>query len=102
LVNRPIIVARELTKIHEEFVSGLPAELLGRFDAPQGEFTLLIPPVDLASEPVAEITDDQVLDLFGQITELRQSGSKRDAARETGERLGLTAKQVYDIIERNK
>src|SRR6186997_1974786 len=24
LVNRPIIVARELTKIHEEFVSGLP------------------------------------------------------------------------------
>ena len=40
--------------------------------------------------------------LFGQITELRQSGSKRDTARETGERLGLTAKQVYDIIERNK
>jgi 16S rRNA (cytidine1402-2'-O)-methyltransferase len=102
LVNRPIIVARELTKIHEEFVSGLPAELLARFEAPQGEFTIMIPPADPALEPVAEILDDQVIILFGQITELRQYGSKRDAARETGERLGLTAKQVYDIIERNK
>src|SRR6185436_8017643 len=44
LVNRPIIVARELTKIHEEFVSGLPAELLAKFEAPQGEFTIMIPP----------------------------------------------------------
>jgi len=102
LVNRPIIIARELTKIHEEFVSGLPAELLARFEAPQGEFTIMIPPADPASEPVAEVSDDQVMDLFGQITELRQSGSKRDAARQTGERLGLTAKQVYEIIERNK
>ena len=53
-------------------------------------------------EPLAEISDDQVIELFGQITELKQSSSKRDAARQTGERLGLTAKQVYDIIERNK
>ena len=102
LVNRPITVARELTKIHEEFVSGTPAELLARFEAPQGEFTIMIPPVDPALEPAAEVTDDQVVDLFGQITESQQTGSKRDAARETGERLGLTAKQVYDILERNK
>jgi 16S rRNA (cytidine1402-2'-O)-methyltransferase len=102
LVNRPIIVGRELTKIHEEFVFGLPAELLARFEAPQGEFTIMIPPADPALEPVAEITDDQVMKIFGQITELGQSGSKRDAARQTGERLGLTAKQVYDIIERTK
>jgi len=102
LVDRPIIVARELTKIHEEFVSGTPAALLARFEAPQGEFTVMIPPADPAHEPLVEITDGQVVELFGRITELRQSGSKRDAARETGERLGLTAKQVYDILERNK
>ena len=102
LVNRPIIVARELTKIHEEFVSGLPAELLAKFEAPQGEFTIMIPPADPALDQAPDVTDDQVIEIFGQITELRRSGSKRDAARETGERLGLTAKQVYDIIERNK
>jgi 16S rRNA (cytidine1402-2'-O)-methyltransferase len=102
LVNRPIIIARELTKLHEEFVSGLPSELLTRFEAPQGEFTVMIPPADSAAEPIVEVTDDQVINLFGQITESKHSGSKRDAARETGERLGLTAKQVYEILERNK
>ena len=44
----------------------------------------------------------QVIELFGQITELKPGGTKRGVARETGERLGLSAKQVYDIIERNK
>jgi hypothetical protein len=61
-----------------------------------------VPPTDPADEVAAEVTDDSVVVLFGQITKLRESGSKRDAARETGERLGLTAKQVYEIIERNK
>ena len=102
LVKRPIIIGREITKLHEEFVSGTPLELLARFDAPQGEFTVLVPPPDLADDIAVEITDDSVVALFGQITEIRQSGSKRDIARETGERLGLTAKQVYEIIERNK
>lgn len=102
LVKRPIIIGRELTKIHEEFVSGTPSELLARFNAPQGEFTVLVPPVDPADEAPVEVTDDSVVVLFGQITESKRSGSKRDIARETGERLGLTAKQVYEIIERNK
>ena len=102
LVNRPIIMARELTKIHEEFVSGTPTELLARFEAPQGEFTIIVPPADRALEQPAEISDDQVVELFGQITDMGQSVSKREVARQTGEQLGLTARQVYDIIERNK
>ena len=102
LVKRPIIIGREITKIHEEFVSGTIPELLAKFEAPQGEFTVMVPPADAADEVAAEVTEDSVVALFGQITELRESGSKRDAARETGERLGLTARQVYEIIERNK
>ena len=102
LVKRPIIIGRELTKLHEEFVRGTPAELLARFDEPQGEFTILIPPADPAEDSQEQASDDEVIALFGQITELGSSGSKRDAARQTGERLGLSAKQVYDILERNK
>ena len=102
LVKRPIIVGREITKLHEEFVSGTVPELLAKFEAPQGEFTVIVPPADPGDDVQAEVTDDSVVALFGQITELNQSGSKRDVARETGERLGLTAKQVYQIIERNK
>jgi hypothetical protein len=48
------------------------------------------------------VSDEDVMSMFGQITESGHTESKRAAARETGERLGLTAKQVYDILERNK
>lgn len=105
LVNRPIILARELTKIHEEFAVGTVGELLARFESPKGEFTVLIPPADSSEFGENNVTvapEADVIALFGQITESGNFGSKRDAARATGERLGLTAKQVYEIIERNK
>jgi 16S rRNA (cytidine1402-2'-O)-methyltransferase len=102
LVNRPIIIGRELTKIHEEFVRGTPGELLERFESPQGEFTVMIPPPELGENSPEAVSDEQVMEMFGQITESGTVGSKRDAAREAGERLGLTAKQVYEIVERNK
>ena len=102
LVNRPIIVARELTKIHEEFVAGTPSEIATRFPEPHGEFTVMVPPLDPAENDAIAVSDEEVMEVFGQITESGQSSSKRDAARATGERLGLTAKQVYDILERNK
>ncbi|MBY0495943.1 MAG: 16S rRNA (cytidine(1402)-2'-O)-methyltransferase [Cyanobacteria bacterium] len=102
LGNRPIIVARELTKLHEEFVTAKPTELARLFPDPHGEFTILMPPPDPAEISQVEVTDEEVLELFGQITELGQAGSKREAARAAGEKLGLTAKQVYDILERNK
>jgi 16S rRNA (cytidine1402-2'-O)-methyltransferase len=102
LGKRQIIVGREITKLHEEFVQGSSAELLARFDEPQGEFTVLIPPADPAELIQDVASDEEVMALFGQITELKVGGSKRDAARETGERLGLSARQVYEILERNK
>jgi len=101
-VTRPIIIGRELTKIHEEFVKGTPEELLKRFESPHGEFTLMIPPEGPGDRAPEEITDETVLELFGQITESGASATKREAAREVGERLGLSAKQVYDIVERHK
>ena len=105
LVDRPIMLARELTKMHEEFVRGTPAELQAKFADPHGEFTILVPPADpdeLRAKTVESLTDADVVLLFGQITETGQFQSKKEVARATGERLGLTAKQVYEIVERNK
>lgn len=101
-VKRPIIIARELTKIHEEFATGTPGELMKRFESPHGEFTLMIPPEGPGDRTLEPVLDGDVLALFGQITELGAFASKREVAREVGERLGLTPKQVYEIVERNK
>ena len=96
------MVGRELTKIHEEFVFGTPEELLTRFKAPQGEFTLVIPPGSKDQGLPLAATDDDIENLFGQLTENGLGESKRDTARLVAERLGLTTKVVYDALERVK
>ena len=42
LENRKIVLARELTKIHEEFISGTAEELLNKLENPKGEFVIII------------------------------------------------------------
>jgi len=102
LVKCQIMVGREITKIHEEFVFGTPEELLTRFEAPQGEFTLVVPPGSKATTLPTAATDDEIADLFGQLTENGVGDSKRDTARVVAERLGLSTKVVYDALERVK
>lgn len=50
---RQVCIARELTKTHEEFLRGTPAELLAHFQnrPPKGEITLLIAPPSEADSP---------------------------------------------------
>jgi 16S rRNA (cytidine1402-2'-O)-methyltransferase len=101
-VNRPIMAARELTKIHEELVWGTPSELIDRFQSPQGEFTIVIPPSNQAQKSVDPPTDAEIVALFGQITDSVATKSKKDAARLVGEQLGLAAREVYAALERHK
>jgi 16S rRNA (cytidine1402-2'-O)-methyltransferase len=102
LVDRPIFVARELTKLHEETIFGRPSELLTRFDNPHGEFTLILPPRDAALEPSLAHDDAEVASVVGHITETQPTKSLREAARLAGERLGMSAREVYAALERVK
>jgi 16S rRNA (cytidine1402-2'-O)-methyltransferase len=102
LVKCQIMIGRELTKVHEEFVFGTPNELLARFEAPQGEFTLIIPPGSKDQNPILPATDEDIGELFGQLTEHHLGNTKRETARLVAERLGLTTKVVYDALERVK
>jgi 16S rRNA C1402 (ribose-2'-O) methylase RsmI len=102
LVERPIFVARELTKIHEELLWATPNDLLARFESPHGEFTLIVPPRDAAQEPMEAPEDSKVAEIVGHITETAQPKSLREAARMAGERLGMSARDVYAALERIK
>jgi 16S rRNA (cytidine1402-2'-O)-methyltransferase len=94
LGNRPVVVARELTKIHEEFLRGTAAEVraqLAKRDSVKGEITLLI---GKAMEPVPDNTP-----LDAAVKALVREGTPRmDAIKQVARRRGLSKREVYDQL----
>jgi len=91
---RPVVVARELTKIHEEFLRGTAAGIraqLAERDAVKGEITILIgkaesPPPD--DTPLADAVEALVHNGVGRM----------DAIKQVARRRGLSKRQVYDQV----
>ena len=95
---RPVVVARELTKIHEEFLRGTAEEIRARLaerDSIKGEFTILIgkggrPPAD--DTPVEDAVD----------TLIRAGTPRMDAIKQVARRRGLSKREVYDQLLHEK
>jgi 16S rRNA (cytidine1402-2'-O)-methyltransferase len=93
-----VVVARELTKIHEEYLRGTAAEVraqLASRDAVKGEITLLIgkatePPPD--DTPVVEVVNTLISDGMPRM----------DAIKLVARRRGLSKREVYDEMLREK
>ena len=98
LGDRRLIVARELTKVHEEFARGSAAELLRDFGARsaiKGEITLLIDkPGDRA---VAQGSLREVFD--GHVA---AGMSRMDAMKATARHCGVSKREVWSEIERSE
>ncbi len=91
---RPVVVARELTKMHEEFLRGTAAQIraeLASRDGVRGEFTILI---GKATEPVADDTpiDDAVESC------IRGGLSRMDAMKHVARQRGLSKRDVYKRV----
>jgi 16S rRNA (cytidine1402-2'-O)-methyltransferase len=100
--ERPIIAARELTKVHQEFLRGTAHELSERLSNPRGEFTLIVgPAVKLLEDNEMELTDADVAREFWRITE-NGGGSRRQIVAELAKKSGRSAREVYSAIERAK
>jgi 16S rRNA (cytidine1402-2'-O)-methyltransferase len=94
LGERPVVVARELTKIHEEFLRGSAAEIRAKLaarDSVKGEFTILI---GKATRPVADDTpiDDAVESC------IRGGLSRMEAMKVVARQRGLSKRDVYRRI----
>ena len=95
---REVAIARELTKLHEECVTGTLTELAQRYaDAiPKGEIVIVIGP---ASE--AEAVSDERIDALLDNALARLSPSR--AAAEVAEQLNIPRKRVYArALERSR
>jgi 16S rRNA (cytidine1402-2'-O)-methyltransferase len=91
---RQVVVARELTKIHEEFLRGPVGEVRARLaerDAIKGEITLLV------GRACPSATDDTPLETA--VETLVESGMARmEAIKQVARNRGLSKREVYERL----
>ncbi len=98
LGERDAAVAREITKLHEECVTGSLAELAQRYasSAPKGEIVIVVGPPSEAEEPGDDALDAALDEALARTTVSR-------AAAEVAARLGVPRKRVYArALERDR
>ncbi|HVB32929.1 MAG TPA: 16S rRNA (cytidine(1402)-2'-O)-methyltransferase [Patescibacteria group bacterium] len=91
--DRQAVVAREITKIHEEFSRGRLAELVRKFESatPRGEITLLIAALEEGTAEAAAAGT-----LAERIEELERQGLDRKAAlKQAARERGIPKREAY-------
>ncbi len=100
LGERQIVLARELTKLHETFTRGWVSEILASPLGTRGEYTILVS--DQTKEALAApgaLTDTQIVAAFGQITETGDV-SPRDAVARIADEAGRPRQEIYAVLRK--
>ncbi len=96
LGNRPAVIAREVTKLHEEFLRGRLEELISRLarKPPRGEITLLIGPADME---VGRRAAPEEVSIGERVAELmrKQNLDRKAALKLAARERGLARREAY-------
>lgn len=89
--SRPVVVARELTKLYEEYARGT----LGTIDVgtPRGEYVVVVGPAPTPDGPADATTVTAAID-----DALDRGLVTRDATAEVAAACGLGRREVYDLV----
>lgn len=101
LAERPITIARELTKFHEDIHRTTTKHARQLPIAEKGEFTLVLGPPLSVDSHVEVIDQKEIANYFYHLTEF-EGLQRRAALTRTAHNFGLTTKQVYSTLERLK
>ncbi|WP_263368945.1 16S rRNA (cytidine(1402)-2'-O)-methyltransferase [Edaphobacter bradus] len=100
--DQPIVLARELTKLHEEFLRGPVSELHAQLSARQsirGEFVLLLAPAaaDAAASPRSQ-------SIAAEVAALMQSENltEKDALKRVARERGIGKSEAYRELQREQ
>jgi 16S rRNA (cytidine1402-2'-O)-methyltransferase len=95
--SRRVAVARELTKLHEEFRRGTIRELLEGFGdaAPRGEVTVVVSPAEASLDRASDDDAGGALAL----ALLGEGMAPSVVAKEVAKRLGIPRNRAYDIVQ---
>ena len=100
LGNRPIMLGRELTKLHQEFARGTASELAELVSSPRGEFTVVVGPVTkIIKSTEMPLSDEELSREFWLITN-NGAASRRAAVNDVARKFGCSPKEVYSAVER--
>jgi 16S rRNA (cytidine1402-2'-O)-methyltransferase len=90
--DRRVVVARELTKIHEEFLDGTAASIADALEARpaiKGEFTIMVTRAESSAPP-------DPAGIEAEVAALVAGGTPRmDALKAVARRYGLSKREVY-------
>ena len=105
LGERHIVVAREVTKLHQEFIRGTLSSVLDRLQNIKGEITVVVGPASEQTVSYDQSTgppsDTALAEYFGRLIESGAS-SRRAAVAETAKRFGVAGRVVYGAVEKSK
>lgn len=107
LGNRQIVLAREMTKIHEEFLRGSIEDIIKIFESkrPRGEMVIVMEGAHSKEEshnnsPGKSLSQKELIDeLQKNLQEKLDKGlSKKLALRESAEELGISRNEAYKLL----
>ena len=99
--NRPAVMAREMTKVHEEFVRGTLGGLLRQIEdlSPRGEITLCIGAAEGIDKDDSAARARRTLDVTAHYKALCSAGVDRhEALRQVACERGMRRKDVYEAM----
>ena len=94
LGDRKISIARELTKIHEEFLRGTISEVEKILCEPKGEFVIIVEGCNAAN--ISEVEEENFLDFCKNL--IASGVDKKSAIRETTKKFNLSRREVYNAF----
>jgi 16S rRNA (cytidine1402-2'-O)-methyltransferase len=99
--DRPVVLAREVTKLHEEFLRGRAEEVLQQVKSRElkGEITLLIGKADAGARPAAGAP--AVRERFNQLI-AEEKLDEKAALKRVARELGLSRSEAYRELQRSK
>ena len=98
LDNRQIVIARELTKIHEEFIRGTVSEVIQEYNEPKGEHIILISGnyKKVESEEQKIINEMTVNELY-EFYE-KQGFTKNETIKKIAKEKGVNKNEIYKMF----
>jgi 16S rRNA (cytidine1402-2'-O)-methyltransferase len=99
-----VVVARELTKLHEEFLRGTVAEVrreLEARDRVRGEITLLVEPPLKASRAGSVSADERLTDRLARI-QVEDGIDEKEALKRLARESGQSKSELYRELQRQK